>query len=71
MFTGTVRRIMRQKGFGFISATDGREVFFHRSELKNVDFDELREGDLLEFEVTKGKKGPQAVEINKVSEEAV
>ena len=71
MFTGTVKRIMREKGFGFISATDGREVFFHRSEVKNVSFDELREGDRLEFDVTKGKKGPQAVEINKVSEEAV
>jgi CspA family cold shock protein len=71
MFTGTVKRIMRDKGFGFISATDGREVFFHRSEVKNVDFDELREGDHLEFGVTKGKKGPQAVDINRVSEETV
>jgi CspA family cold shock protein len=69
MFTGTVKRIMREKGFGFISATDGREVFFHRSELQNVGFDELHEGDRLEFEVTKGKKGPQASQISKVSQE--
>jgi CspA family cold shock protein len=69
MFTGTVKRIMREKGFGFISATDGREVFFHRSELQNVGFDELQEGDRLEFEVTKGKKGPQASQISKVSQE--
>jgi CspA family cold shock protein len=69
MFTGTVKRIMREKGFGFISATDGREVFFHSSELQNVGFDELQEGDRLEFEVTKGKKGPQAIEIKKANQE--
>ena len=69
MFTGTVKRIMREKGFGFISATDGREVFFHRSEVQNVEFDKLQEGDRLEFGVTKGKKGPQAIEIKKVSQE--
>jgi CspA family cold shock protein len=69
MFTGTVKRIMREKGFGFISATDGREVFFHRSEVQNVEFDKLQEGDHLEFGVTKGKKGPQAIEIKKVSQE--
>ena len=69
MFTGTVKRIMREKGFGFIAATDGREVFFHRSEVQNVEFDKLQEGDHLEFEVTKGKKGPQAIEIKKVSRE--
>ncbi len=69
MFTGTVKRIMREKGFGFISATDGREVFFHRSEVQNVEFDTLQEGDHLEFGVTKGKKGPQAIEIKKVSQE--
>lgn len=61
--------MMREKGFGFISATDGREVFFHRSKLQNVGFDELKEGDRLEFEVTKGKKGPQVIEIKKVSQE--
>ncbi len=71
MHTGTVKRIMKDKGFGFISATDGREVFFHRSEVQNMEFDKLMEGDRLEFEVTKGKKGPQAIQIKKVSEEEV
>jgi CspA family cold shock protein len=69
MFTGTVKRIMREKGFGFISAADGREVFFHRSEVQNPGFDELQEGDHLEFEVTKGKKGPQAIDIKKANQE--
>jgi CspA family cold shock protein len=68
MSKGTVKRIMRERGFGFISAEDGREIFFHRSELQNVDFDELREGDHLEFTIVKGEKGPQATDIKKTSE---
>jgi len=69
MHKGTVKRIMRERGFGFILAEDGREVFFHRSELQNVDFNELKEGDHLEFTVAKGDKGPQAGNIKKTSEE--
>lgn len=68
MSKGTVKQIMRERGFGFILAEDGREIFFHRSELQNVDFDKLEQGDHLEFTVTKGNKGPQAVDIKKTSE---
>ncbi|KPK99469.1 MAG: hypothetical protein AMJ91_07690 [candidate division Zixibacteria bacterium SM23_73_3] len=71
MFKGTVKRLMRERGFGFILAEDGREIFFHRSELQNVDFDKLMEGDRLEFGVTKGKKGPQAIEVKKLNQEGV
>lgn len=68
MSKGAVKRIIRERGFGFISAEDGREIFFHRSELQNVEFDELAEGDNLEFSVIKGKKGPQAIDIKKASQ---
>jgi len=68
MSKGTVKRIMRERGFGFLLAEDGREIFFHRSELQNVDFDELGEGDHLEFTIVKGEKGPQATDIKKPSE---
>lgn len=68
MSKGTVKRIMRERGFGFISAEDGREVFFHRSEVQDVDFDELQEGDHLEFSIVKGTKGPQAIGVKRVSE---
>jgi CspA family cold shock protein len=68
MSKGTVKRIMRERGFGFILAEDGREIFFHRSELQNVVFDELGEGDHLEFTIVKGEKGPQATDIKKTSE---
>ncbi len=59
---GTIKKIVRDKGFGFIVPDDGSDdVFFHRSKLApKVVFDDLREGDNVEFQVTKGEKGPQA-----------
>mgnify|MGYP001467949785 CR=1 FL=1 len=59
---GTIKKIVKDKGFGFIVPDDGSDdVFFHRSRLApKVEFDELREGDEVEFQVTKGEKGPQA-----------
>ena len=69
MSKGTVKRLMRERGFGFILAEDGKEIFFHRSELQNVEFDKLEQGDHLEFTVTKGSKGPEAIGIKKTSEE--
>jgi CspA family cold shock protein len=67
MAKGTVKRLMRERGFGFILAEDGREIFFHRSELQDVDFDKLQQGDHLEFNITKGDKGPKATDIKKAS----
>jgi CspA family cold shock protein len=59
---GTIKKIIRDKGFGFIVPDDGSDdVFFHRSRLApKVVFEDLREGDEVEFQVTKGEKGPQA-----------
>ena len=55
---GTIKRIIRERGFGFISAEDGREVFFHRSALEGTDFDTLEEGNSVEFDAERGPKGP-------------
>ena len=62
---GTIKKIVRDKGFGFIVPEDGSDdVFFHRSKLApKVVFDDLREGDEVEFQVTKGEKGPQALNV--------
>ena len=68
MSKGKVKRIIRERGFGFILAEDGREIFFHSSELQDVNIDDLNEGDQLEFGVTKGNKGPQATGIKKITE---
>ena len=58
------------RGYGFITV-EGQEkdLFFHSRELQNVDFDDLKEGDVLEFEVTEGRQGPQASNISKVEGE--
>jgi len=60
---GTIKRIIRERGFGFISAEDGREIFFHRSALEGTDFDTLEEGNSVEFNAERGPKGPRAVNV--------
>lgn len=65
MQQGTIARLM-DKGFGFI-AIEGREkdLFFHMNELNGVEFDSLKEGDAVEFEIEEGQKGPNAVNVSK------
>ncbi len=65
---GTVKRVIRDRGFGFIRSAEGREIFFHRSSLQGPDFDTLKEGDAVEFEVENGPKGPRAIEVRLASE---
>jgi CspA family cold shock protein len=61
---GTIRRLITDRGFGFIERAEGEDLFFHRSELQGVDFDSLREGQEVEFEVGRGRSGrPQAVKV--------
>src|SRR6266540_4042596 len=63
--TGTIKKIMKDRGFGFIAPDEGEEeVFFHRSRLApKVYFEDLREGDEVEFQVRPGEKGPQAFNL--------
>jgi CspA family cold shock protein len=63
MHKGTIKKIIRDRGFGFISDTDGREVFFHQTGLTGVTLDALSEGQAVEFEIEKSPKGPRAVNI--------
>jgi CspA family cold shock protein len=60
--TGTIRKILREKGFGFIEPDDGGEdVFFSRNSMDGrTDFDQLREGDQVQFQSRPGDKGPRA-----------
>jgi cold shock protein len=62
---GTIKKIIKDKGFGFITPDDGSdEVFFHRSGLaEKVQFDDLREGNEVQFEVKPGEKGPRAFNL--------
>ena len=63
--TGTIKKLMRDKGLGFIVPDDGSDdVFFHRSRLgPKMQFDDLREGDQVQFQVRPGEKGPQAFDV--------
>ena len=60
---GTIKRIISDRGFGFIKSTDGVEVFFHRSGLQNLNFDDLKQGDAVVFEIERGDKGPRATNV--------
>ena len=65
VMTGTIKKIMRQKGFGFIKPDDGSEdVFFHRGSLApRNQIEDLNEGDSVQFQVRKGEKGPVALDL--------
>jgi cold shock protein len=64
MATGTVKRIIGDRGFGFIAAEDEKEYFFHRGALDPaLDFDRLTGGEKVEFEVEASPKGPRAIRV--------
>ena len=66
MNKGTVKWFNNQKGFGFISDEQGNDVFVHYSGIQSNGFKSLEEGQEVEFEVTEGAKGPQAVNVVKL-----
>jgi CspA family cold shock protein len=63
MSTGKVKKIVADRGFGFIAADDGREYFFHRTAMQGGVFDSLRGGEAVEFETSQGPKGPRAENV--------
>ncbi len=63
---GTIRQVM-DRGFGFIKAEDGKDLFFHRNETEGVEFSSLQAGQGVEFEIGQDRKGrPQAVKVRLV-----
>lgn len=61
---GTIKKLT-DKNFGFITQEGGNDLFFHANNLDGVDFDELREGDEVSFEVEDTPKGKAAVSVKK------
>ena len=61
MAQGTIKKLT-DKGFGFIDG-NGSEMFFHSSALQNAHYEDLREGDAVEFTVGEGPKGPRAESV--------
>ena len=60
---GTIKRLVSDKGFGFIVGGDGAEYFFHQSAVAQASFDQLREGQAVTFDVGKGPKGPRGENV--------
>jgi ribosomal subunit interface protein len=63
-YTGRIARISHREGFGFISAQDGTELYFHRDNVVSPRFDRLREGDEVKFVEAPAQEGPQAKRIS-------
>ena len=64
MNKGTVKWFNNQKGYGFITLEDGKEVFVHYTGLNMEGFKTLDQGQAVEFDIIEGEKGPQAVNVN-------
>jgi CspA family cold shock protein len=62
--TGTIKKLVSERGFGFIAADDAKEYFFHRSGVdSSLDFDRLMGGEKVEFEIEQSPKGPRAANL--------
>jgi cold shock protein len=62
MQNGTIKKLVSDRGFGFIAAEDGKEYFFHRSGTDG-DFDRLQGGERVTFEIETSPKGPRAGKV--------
>jgi CspA family cold shock protein len=65
---GKIKKLVRERGFGFVRGDDGKEVFFHRSGLGSTDYDALSEGDTVEYVVQEGPRGARAENVRAISE---
>ena len=59
---GTIKKIVTDKGFGFIDGGEG-DLFFHQSSVVDGSFDDLREGQQVEYESGEGPRGPRAENV--------
>ncbi len=66
MATGVVKWFNPEKGYGFIRQENGEDVFVHYSSINGDGFRSLEEGQQVSFDVTPGRKGPQASNVNKL-----
>ena len=66
MATGTVKWFSNQKGYGFITTDDGKDVFVHYSAVEGDGFKTLQEGMKVQFEITQGPKGEQATKVTRL-----
>ena len=60
---GRVKKLVSDRGFGFVEGERGDELFFHHSELQGISIEELHEGQVVQYEIGQGRKGPCATAI--------
>lgn len=63
MPNGKIKKLVSDRGFGFIETEQG-DIFFHLSSVNNADFESLVEGQEVEYEIEQGPKGPRASSIS-------
>ena len=66
MTKGTVKWFNESKGFGFIAAEDGEDVFVHHTSIAGSGFKSLSEGQAVSFDIEKSPKGPRATNVVKL-----
>lgn len=69
MYQGKVKWFSNDKGYGFIEADDGEDVFVHFTGILGEGFKTLDEGQSVSFEITEGNRGPQAANVTKLDYE--
>ncbi|MCR5345050.1 MAG: cold-shock protein [Lachnospiraceae bacterium] len=67
MAQGTVKWFNNTKGYGFISDSEGKDIFVHFSGISMDGFKTLEEGASVQYDITEGEKGPQAVNVSVIA----
>ena len=68
MAKGTIKKLIGDKGYGFIQTEEGKDLFFHQSQLEGVDYSSLKEGQEVEYEAGTGRGGrPEAAKVKLLS----
>jgi len=60
---GQIKKLVTDRGFGFIEGERGDDLFFHHSEVQETTIEQLREGQVVEYEIGEGRKGPCATSV--------